>query len=62
MLWLRECVLLGHGCLFRLKLVNGFVESVSVDVISIFLKLFVQLSELVLDGFGLALELVFPKL
>ena len=40
------------------KLVNRLVESVSVDVISIFLKLFVQLSELVLDGLGLAFELL----
>ena len=40
------------------KLVNRFVESVSIDVVSIFLKLFVQLSELVLDGLGLAFELL----
>ena len=40
------------------KLVNCLVESVSIDVIPIFLKLFIQLSELVLDGLGLAFELL----
>ena len=62
LLWLAwVSVFLVHDCRDPIKLVNG-VESVSVDVVSIFLKLFVQLSELVLDGFGLALELVFPEL